>query len=62
MTDIPVGTYSIDAFEDKNNDGKHDLGSIKPFRFSERITQRKETITVRPRWTMDGINIQFREP
>jgi len=62
MADIPVGTYSIDAFEDKNNDGKYDLGSIKPFRFSERITQRKETITVRPRWTMDGINIQFREP
>lgn len=62
LTDIPVGTYSIEIFEDKNNDGKHDLGSIKPFRFSERITQRKETITVRPRWTMDGINIQFREP
>lgn len=62
LTDIPVGTYSIEVFEDKNNDGKHDLGSIKPFRFSERITQRKETITVRPRWTMDGINIQFREP
>ena len=62
LTDIPIGTYSIEAFEDKNTDGKHDLGSIKPFRFSERITQRKETITVRPRWTMDGINIQFREP
>ncbi len=62
ISDLPIGTYSIEAFEDKNNDGKYDLGSIKPFRFSERITQRRETITVRPRWTMDGINIQFREP
>ena len=62
IPDIPAGTYSMEAFEDINNDGKHDLGSLVPFRFSERITQRKETITVRPRWTMDGINIQFREP
>ena len=62
IPDIPTGTYTMEAFEDKNNDGKHDLGSLVPFRFSERITQRKETITVRPRWTMDGINIQFREP
>lgn len=62
ISDIPAGTYTMEAFEDKNNDGKHDLGSLIPFRFSERITQKKETITVRPRWTMDGINIQFREP
>lgn len=62
LPDIPAGTYTMEAFEDKNEDGKHDLGSLVPLRFSERITQRKETITVRPRWTMDGINIQFREP
>ena len=62
ISNIPIGTYTMESFEDTNNDGKHDLGSVKPFRFSERITQRKETITVRPRWTMDGINIQFREP
>ena len=62
LSNIPVGTYTMDAFEDRNNDGMHDFGSLKPFRFSERITHRTETITVRPRWTMDGINIQFREP
>jgi uncharacterized protein (DUF2141 family) len=62
ITDLPAGTYSMEAFEDKNNDGKYDQGSLKPYRYAERIVQRKETITVRPRWTMDGINIQFQEP
>ena len=62
LQDIPSGIYSIECFEDNNNDGVYNHGSIVPFRFSERITLIKETITVRPRWTIDGIQIQFKEP
>ena len=62
LPDIPSGTYSLECFEDKDNNEQYDFGSISPFRFSERYTFTKETITVRPRWTLDGIQIQFREP
>lgn len=62
LSDIPAGTYTIQIFDDKNNDGEYDFGSISPFRFSERFTLLKDSITVRPRWTIDGILLQFREP
>jgi len=62
IQDIPAGTYFIEAFEDKDKNGEYDDGSIAPFRFSERFTLAKESITVRPRWTIDGIQLQFREP
>jgi hypothetical protein len=62
LQDIPSGVYSIECFEDTDKDGVYNHGSITPFRFSERITLMKETITVRPRWTIDGIQILFKEP
>lgn len=62
LNDIPSGSYTIHIFEDKNKDGEYDFGSITPFRFSERFTTLKDSVTVRPRWAIDGILLQFREP
>lgn len=62
VNDIPSASYTIQIFEDKNKDGEYDFGSIAPFRYSERFTTLKDSVTVRPRWTIDGILLQFREP
>ena len=62
ITSLPAGTYKLAAFEDIDNNARQDLGSFVPLRFSERFIHIKESIVIRPRWTIDDIIFQFQEP
>ncbi len=53
------GNYFVWAFSDKNNNGKYDLGSVVPFRYSEPFAFRSDTIIVKPRWPIKDVNIKF---
>ncbi len=57
--DLPEGKYVIEAFLDKNGNLKYDFGKIKPFEFSEIFTVYPDTITLRARWPIENVVIQF---
>jgi len=48
------GRYVCRAFRDDNGDGRHSLGSIAPFRFSEPVCELPDTLSVVSRWTNGG--------
>lgn len=57
VAEIPPGTYSIDLFVDVNGNGTYDHGFPVPFQFAEPWLPTLLTVTVRPRWTTDGVRI-----
>ena len=58
--DVPAGKYLVSAFLDLNSDGKRDLGSAVPYRFSETTTTYSDTISVRARFETAGAQIEFK--
>ncbi|MDP2209030.1 MAG: Ig-like domain-containing protein [Bacteroidota bacterium] len=59
FSNLPEGQYTIQAFVDENNNGKYDSGKIFPHRYSEILGIYPDTIKVRARWPIDGVNIKF---
>ncbi len=57
--EVPPGAYTIEAFEDKNGDGKYSYGSLAPFGTAERFAKSVADITVKPRWTVENTKIVF---
>jgi len=53
------GKYILWFFNDSNNDGKYNYGKIKPFRLSEKFIYFPDTLNLRPRWPVGGIEINF---
>ncbi len=56
---IPQGTYTLWGFRDNAAGGEYDFGEIFPFRGSAPFTVYPDTVRVRARWTVDGINLDF---
>ena len=56
---LPIGTYTLEAFEDADKSGDYSFGDIIPYIFSERFVVGADggSITIRPRWTIDGITL-----
>lgn len=52
---LPEGRYALKAFEDLNNNGKHDPGKLFPYTRSEKFSFYRDTIRVRARWPVDGV-------
>ena len=59
FSSVPDGTYAIEAFRDDNHTGKYFPGSVVPYKFAEPYFLLGETIRVRARWSVQGINIEF---
>lgn len=59
FSNLPEGQYTIQAFVDENNNGKYDSGKIFPHRYSEILGIYPDTIKVRARWPIEGVNIKF---
>ena len=53
------GKYLLIAFDDVNNNGKLDKGSIYPFQKSERFLFYPDTLELKPRWPVGDITINF---
>lgn len=58
---LPGGKYRLRAVIDANGNGRADAGSTSPFQFAEPFLIYPDTVTVRKRWTTEGIDFQFGE-
>lgn len=52
---ILPGKYKLWAFEDLNNNGEYDFGSLFPFGFAEKFYFYPEVIEVKARWTVTDL-------
>ncbi|MDR0305164.1 MAG: Ig-like domain-containing protein [Chitinispirillales bacterium] len=50
IENIPEGKYTISLIDDKNQNGKHDLGTLFPFACGEKKISFFDTLVVRERW------------
>jgi hypothetical protein len=57
---LPEGKYTIGAFIDADSSGSYTYGSPFPFVPSERFTVFADTVKVRARWSVEGVNLRFR--
>lgn len=55
------GKYLAWSFKDKNKNGKYDFGSISPFKLSEEFKYYPDTLNLRARWPVGGVNIDFQK-
>jgi len=54
---IPPGTYSMDLVIDANQNDRYDHGMPFPYAFAERIVPISRSVTVRSRWTSEGVAV-----
>jgi uncharacterized protein (DUF2141 family) len=54
---LSAGRYVPYCWEDRNRDGSMGLGELNPFEFSEVFTFSRDTVTVRARWTTQGVDL-----
>lgn len=61
FSDIPEGKYTFEAFAVRKPVGSdgYFYGSAFPYRPAWRFHRDATTITVRPRWTVEGVTIEF---
>ncbi len=52
--------YFVWAFSDLNGNGKYDFGMVEPFAYSEPFTFRSDTLSVKKRWPVKNVNINFK--
>jgi hypothetical protein len=57
---VTEGYYVFQAFRDRNKNGVYDPGKPFPFIFSERLSPLSDTLKVRARWPLEGVNIQMK--
>lgn len=57
---VVEGQYALKCFRDRDNNGKYSFGSPYPFIPSERFASYPDTVKVRARWPVEGVNIRFK--
>lgn len=57
---MPEGLYVFQAFRDRNKNGKYDFGKPFPFVFSERMSTFTDTLKVRARWPLEGVQVRLK--
>lgn len=58
--DLPSGKYLVTAYVDHDLDGNYGLGQLRPFTPAEQFVKMTDTVTVRPRFDIAGMEIIFR--
>ena|GEM_PF-139288 len=58
---ILPGTYSIEGFRDRDNNGEYSFGLAFPFQPAERFAVYPDTIKVRSRWPNEGNDLVFKK-
>ena len=56
---VVPGKYLAWSFKDKNKNEKYDYGTILPFKLSEVFKFYPDTLNLRARWPVGGVNIDF---
>jgi hypothetical protein len=57
---LPAGKYLASGYLDQNNNGKRDLGMLRPYKLAESFARFGDTITVRARFETAGIEFKFK--
>lgn len=60
FNNVPAGTYTIEAFQDKDKNQKYSYGSVFPYQKAERFIKALPAFTAKARWNVDGIKIIFK--
>jgi hypothetical protein len=60
MGDLPEGRYAVEAFEDLDGDGRYHAGLPFPFAPSARFAVYPDTVRVRARWSVEGVNLRLK--
>ncbi len=58
---ILPGEYTIWLFDDMNNNGEYNFGSVYPFELSEKFVVYPDTVNLRPRWPVGDVNIEAKD-
>jgi hypothetical protein len=58
--ELVQGKYVLSAFRDDDGNKKYSYGKSFPFRFAEFFTESSDTIKVRARWSVEGIQLKIR--
>lgn len=57
---LPEGKYTVYAYRDADRSGGYSFGSLYPYAGSERWSMFPETLKVRARWPVEGVNLFLR--
>lgn len=60
VRDILEGKYLLSVYRDRNGNGVYDPGRPFPYRPSERFTQFPDTLRLRARWPLEGVELKLR--
>jgi hypothetical protein len=60
LNDLLEGKYILQAFRDRNGDKQYSTGRVFPFQSSERFTEFPDTLKLRARWPLEGIELKLR--
>ncbi len=60
VRNLEEGKYVLSAFRDSDRNGKYSFGKAHPFKPSETFEFYPDTIKLRARWPVDGINIELK--
>ncbi len=58
---IDAGKYMLWAFYDTNKNGKYDFGYPSPLKYAERFFVHKDTLELRPRWSVTDILFEIKK-
>jgi hypothetical protein len=59
LRNIVEGKYVLLVFRDRNGNKRHDSGLIHPYQPSERFVQYPDTLKVRARWPLEGVELKL---
>ncbi|MCX6133591.1 MAG: Ig-like domain-containing protein [Ignavibacteriales bacterium] len=59
LSDLLEGKYLLQAFRDRDDDGKFSPGQVFPFRRSERFTEYPDTLRLRARWPLENVELKL---
>ena len=57
---VAEGRYVLQTYRDRNNNGTYDFGKPFPFVHSERMSSFSDTLKVRARWPLEGVQIKMK--
>lgn len=59
LRNIVEGKYVLFCYRDRNDNKRYDSGLVHPYQPSERFVQYADTLKVRARWPLEGVDIKL---
>ena len=59
LRSVVEGKYVLFCYRDRNGNKKYDSGLVRPYQSSERFVQLPDTLKVRARWPLEGVELNL---